>query len=419
MTAVALVALTMMVLLWSVFSSLLARWNVSGPMLFTATGILVTTAWGRSAVDVDAPSIHLLAEVTLALLLFSDAARVNLSALRRNLAVPVRLLGFGLPLSILLGTILAAWLFQDFTWALAGFVAATLAPTDAALSAQVINDQRVPMFTRRALNVESGLNDGLVTPVVVLTLAVVAGQLGHAAESSDTVIRPLLELGIGVGVGVVIGLGGAWLLVFAFRRGWTAVGGRRLAALATALASFSSALAFDGNAFVAAFVAGLAFGSSLPRDLPDRGGIGDLPELGGEFLALVVWFLFGAALVPLAVTYFSPWMLLYAFLSLTVIRMLPVALALIGTRQDRSTILFIGWFGPRGLASVVFALLAVEELGGSNVIGEALGTIVITVLFSVIGHGVTAAPFALLYARNKKDAGTDGAGPRARRQIQR
>ncbi|KQQ94212.1 hypothetical protein ASF62_08725 [Leifsonia sp. Leaf325] len=419
MTAIAIVALTMMVLLWSVFSSLLARWNVSGPMLFTATGILVTTTWGRGAVDVDAPSIHLLAEVTLALLLFSDAARVNLSALRKNLAVPVRLLGFGLPLSILIGTILAAWLFHDFTWALAGFVAASLAPTDAALSAQVINDQRVPMFARRALNVESGLNDGLVTPVVALTLAVVVGQLGHDTDTPATVIRPLFELGIGVGIGAVVGLGSAWLLVFAYRRGWTAVGGRRLAALAAALASFSSALALNGNAFVAAFVAGLAFGSLLPRDFPEREGISDLPELGGEFLALVVWFLFGAALVPLAFSYFSPWMLLYAVLSLTVVRMLPVALALIGTRQDRSTVLFIGWFGPRGLASVVFALLAVEEFGGPSVIGEALGTIVITVLLSVIAHGMTAAPFALLYGRNTHRSGLDEEGPRARHQIHR
>ena len=395
MTALAFAVLMILVLGWSVVSERLARWNITGPMVFT-----------------------LLAEVTLALLLFSDAARVNIGALRRSIGVPARLLGIGLPLTVILGTLAAAWIFKDFTWALAGFVAAALAPTDAALSAQLVNDKRIPIPVRRALNVESGLNDGIVTPVVIFTLAVVAGELGvTSGGQAETVVRPLVELGIGIVVGIAIGLGSAILIAFGSRRRWMLVGGRRLATLAAALSSYTVAVTLDGNGFIAAFVAGIAFGWSLPKDLAGAGDIEELPELVGEVLGLVVWFLFGAALVPVAFRYFSVWILLYAVLSLTVIRILPVALALLGTRQNRSTVLFVGWFGPRGLASVVFALLAVEQLGESAIVGEAVSAVTFTVLLSVILHGASAGPLGRLYARgNRADAGTEH-GPRSRRQI--
>ncbi|HUG51148.1 MAG TPA: cation:proton antiporter, partial [Terrimesophilobacter sp.] len=178
MTESSFAVLVLVVLGWAVVSDRLARWNITGPLVFTVAGFLLGNPdWGPLPIDVDAPSIHLLAELTLALLLFSDAARVNVSKLRRDIRVPARLLGIGLPLSVLLGALAAAWLFGDFTWALAGFVGAALAPTDAALSAQVINDERIPSRVRRDLNVESGLNDGIVTPIVVFTLAVAASQL--------------------------------------------------------------------------------------------------------------------------------------------------------------------------------------------------------------------------------------------------
>ena len=272
---------------------------------------------------------------------------------------------------------------------------------------------------RRALNVESGLNDGIVTPVVIFTLAVVAVELGlSGGDQAEIVVRPLVELGVGIVVGVAIGLGSAILIAFGSRRRWMLVGGRRLATLAAALCSYTLAVTLDGNGFIAAFVAGIAFGWSLPkRDSADASEIEELPELVGEVLGLVVWFLFGAALVPVALKYFSVWILLYAVLSLTVIRILPVALALLGTRQSRSTVLFVGWFGPRGLASVVFALLAVEQLGESAIVGEAVSAVTFTVLLSVILHGASAGPLGRLYARgNRADAGAEHE-PRSRRQI--
>ena len=390
--------------------------NITGALVFLVAGyVLGNPSWGPLAVDVDTPSIHVLAELTLALLLFSDAARVNMSQLRRDIYFPARLLGIGLPLSVIIGSLLAAWMFDDFSWALAGFVGATLAPTDAALSAQVINDERIPMRLRRALNVESGLNDGIATPIVVFTLAVAASQLGTTGHGASSEGGALLELAVGVLVGLAVGLGSAGVIAVGSRRHRIVTGGRRLATLAAALSSFALAVALDGNGFIAALVAGIAFGSALPADVAEVEDVAELPELLGELLALAVWFLFGAALVPVAQDYFSVSTLLYALLSLTVIRVVPVTVSLLGTGLDRWTVLFVGWFGPRGLASVVFALLALEELGESPVVGQAVAVVTLTVLLSVVLHGVSAGPLGSRYVL--QEAKDDPAGvPRSRRQ---
>ncbi|GAA1448835.1 cation:proton antiporter [Leifsonia poae] len=419
MSDLTLAVLAVLVLGWSVVSERLAKWNVTGPLFFTAAGFLLANdQWGLVPVEVDAPSVHALAEITLALLLFSDAARVNLSVLRRNLLVPSRLLGIGLPLTVILGSVTAALIFHDFTWALAGFVGAALAPTDAALSSQVINDASLPLSVRRALNVESGLNDGIVTPIVVFCLAVAAGQLGVSGdEHAEVVIRPLFELGLGIVVGTAIGFAAAGLIGLGSRFGWTQPGGRRLAALAAAVASFTVTITLDGNGFIAAFVAGITFGSALPRSIPDRDTLTELPELGGELLALVVWFFFGAVLVPLAFEHFSLTVLLYAFLSLTVLRILPVALALISTPDDRATVLFMGWFGPRGLASVVFALIAIEQLGTSDVVDTAIAAVTLTVLLSVVAHGISAGPLGRRFERREQDPANAEDAPRARKRA--
>jgi sodium/hydrogen antiporter len=403
-TESAFAVLVLLILLWAVASARLARWNITGPLVFTVAGYLLGNPdWGTLGIQVDAPTVHLLAELTLALVLFADASRVDLRQLRRDLRVPGRLLGIGLPLTVILGALLAAVLFGDFTWALAGFVGAALAPTDAALSAQVINDERIPERVRRELNVESGLNDGIVTPIVVFALAIAAGQSG-VAEGEVSGVSPLLELAVGVAVGVAIGVGTAGLIAFAVRRRWTLPGGRRIATLAAALAGFLVAVALHGNGFVAAFVAGIAYGAALPKDAAVLDEVGELPDLLGQVLALAVWFLFGAALAPIAFAHLSWATAAYAVLSLTVIRMLPVAIALLGTGLDRGTVLFMGWFGPRGLASVVFALLALEELGEAEVVGEAVSAVALTVLLSVVLHGVSAGPLGRRYALRHGDS---------------
>jgi NhaP-type Na+/H+ or K+/H+ antiporter len=403
MTEVSVAVVVVLVLGWAIFSGALARHYVTGPLVFTLAGYLLGNPdWGLLTVDVETESVHSLAEVTLVLVLFSDAARVNLTELRRDVSLPLRLLGIGLPLTLILGGVLAALIFGDFTWALAGFVGAALAPTDAALSAQVINDEHVPIRLRRALNVESGLNDGIVTPIVTFMLAVAASQLAIENGSESSVAGAALgDLALGVVSGLVFGLGGAALINLASRRNWLVGGGRRIATLAIAVGAFMVALAIGGNGFIAAFIAGISFGTVLDEEVTDVERAVELPELGGQLLALIVWFLFGATLLPIAFDHLNVSVIGFALLSLTLIRMLPVALSMIGSGLDRTGVLFLGWFGPRGIASVVFALLAIEELGlETPLVGEAVGVIALTVLFSVVLHGVSAGPAGRNYPQS-------------------
>lgn len=392
MSESAALVVALLVLGWATFSGLLGRHSVTGPFLFVVVGYLVANPdWGPVSVDIELEGLGVLAEITLALVLFSDASRINVGDLRRDLSLPVRLLGIGLPLSIALGGILAAVMFESFPWALAGFIGAALAPTDAALSVQVINDERVPSRLRRALNVESGLNDGIATPIVTFMLAVAASQLDLVTESPSAEAGAVLrELGVGVVAGLVLGGGGALLLTVTARRGWIGHGGRRIATLAIGLAAFEAALAMDGNGFIAAFVAGVTYGAMLKPDAADPEEAGELTELGGELLALVVWFIFGAVLLPIAIDHIELDVVVYALLSLTLVRMLPVALCMIGTGVERTEVAFLAWFGPRGLASVVFAILAVENLEGSLLLDDAVGVITMTIAFSVLLHGLTS-----------------------------
>ena len=401
-----------LVLIWAVVSGALARHDVTGPLVFTIAGYLLANPdWGPLTVNVDAASVHAIAEVTLALVLFSDAARVNLGELRRDIMIPARLLGIGLILSVVLGGLFANWIFGEFPWALAGFVGAALAPTDAALSVQVIDDERIPMRIRRALNVESGLNDGIATPIVVFMLAVAASQLGTVTEDvTFEAGKALLELSGGLVLGAVMGLAGAVLISEAARRHWIGTDSVRLATLAVAIAAFASALALDANGFIAAFAAGIAFSAGLDARVVHLEEAAELPQLGGELLALVVWFLFGATLVPVAFHNLDGLVVVYALASLTIVRMLPVMLSLVGARLDRPSVVFIGWFGPRGLASVVFALLAIEELGDtSSAVATAVATVTLTVLFSVFLHGITAGPGGRQYVQHElRHSATDG-----------
>jgi NhaP-type Na+/H+ or K+/H+ antiporter len=394
--------LALLVFGWATMSGALARHDITGPLVFALAGYLLANPdWGPLDLDVDGTAVHIVAEVTLALVLFSDAVRVNLAELRRDLSIPLRLLAIGLVLSVVLGSLVAGRMLIGLPWALAGFVGAALAPTDAALSVEVINDDHIPLRVRRALNVESGLNDGIATPIVVFMLAVAASQLDIVSESPSIEIGVALRaLGGGILTGIGVGIGGALVISTAARNGWMLGGARRLATLAVAVAAFVVALAFDANGFLAAFVAGIAFGAMLDEKVVDRETAIELPSLGGELLGLIVWFLFGATLVPLAIDDLDGRAVVYAVASLTIVRMLPVALSLLHSGLDRPSVVFIGWFGPRGLASVVFALLAIEELGATTTeVRRAVATVTWTVLMSVVLHGISARPGGRRYVR--------------------
>jgi NhaP-type Na+/H+ or K+/H+ antiporter len=261
----------------------------------------------------------------------------------------------------------------------------------------------VPRNVRELITVESGLNDGIVTPVVMFALA--GAVCADAASASGHVDAPgvwqaLAELGIGVVVGPAIGLAGGWLLRYARHRSWAAEEFAGIAVLALALVAYLGALAAHGNGFVAAFGAGLAFGAAAGSR--GRAELVFLEQASG-LVALLVWIAFGAIVVPIVVNGVDPLILAYEILSLTLVRMVPVALVSVGSGIDRTTVLFVGWFGPRGLASLVFALLALEELDeGAE---QAVAVIGVTVLLSVLAHGFSAAPLATRYGRSASRAG--------------
>ena len=376
---------------WGTLSARLERFDVTAPITFVLAGLLLTH--GPLAVLGVTPSNRLikdLAEFTLALVLFSDASRVGLHELRADSGLYLRLLGVALPLTIALGTVLALALAGTSIW-LALLVGAALAPTDAALGAGMMANSVVPARIRRLINVESGLNDGIATPFVSVALAGAATG-GHAAGHGPA--AAVAELAVGVLVGVAAGGAGGLLVNAARRRGWAAEGFGGSAVLGLAVCAYASAVAVHGNGFIAAFVAGLAFGTAGGR----RGEpLVPFVEETGALVSLLVWLAFGAvALVP-AMESLTWQMVLYAILSLTVVRMAPVLVALTGARLDWATSILVAWFGPRGLASVVFALLALEELGRPAA-GRAVAVITITVVLSIVAHGATAEPLATRYA---------------------
>jgi NhaP-type Na+/H+ or K+/H+ antiporter len=345
--------------------------------------------------------VLLLGEITLAIVLFTDAAGINLSALRQDEGVPLRLLGIGMPLTIALGTIIAALVLTDLTFWEAAIVGTVLAPTDAALGQAVVNNPRVPVHVRQALNVEAGLNDGLSVPFLALflTLAVAKEELQPA---SYWIRFALEQIGFGILVGVGLSLAGGWLLRWASRRGWMTGSSQRLALLLLAIIAWALADTVGGNGFIAAFIGGLVIGPTVER-------VGErlirFTEAEGHLLNLSVFFIFGA----LAVGVIQPLsfrVVLYALLSLTLIRMIPTAVSLIGTRLSGLSMLFMGWFGPRGLASLVLGLIVVAEaplLAG----GLIEQVVALTVLLSVLLHGVSAALLSTAYAHRVEKMAPD------------
>jgi len=399
----ALIVVAAAIFLWGAVSARLERADLTAPIVFTAIGAALAgldLVHAASAPEALKPLI----EITLVWVLFSDAARVRVQDLRRDLGAVLRLLAVGLPLTVLAGWGLASWLLPGLGVWLALLVGAALAPTDAALGVPVVTNSTVPSRVRRLITVESGLNDGIATPVVMLAIAGAAAALAGGGESPG-LDGALVELLVGVAVGVAVGFAGGWVLGWARRRGWAAEDFIGVAVLALALMAYLTALAVSGNGFVAAFCGGIAFGAAAgPRGPAELAFL----EQTGSAVSLLVWLAFGAIAVPIALDHLSWTLVLYAVLSLTVVRMVPVALALIGSGMDRDTVLFIGWFGPRGLASLVFALLALEAVGSAA--DEAVAVIAVTVLLSVLAHGVSAAPLAARYGKAASARGPEPGG---------
>jgi NhaP-type Na+/H+ or K+/H+ antiporter len=388
----ALPAVAVALLAYGAVSARLRSTPVSQAMVFVALGLLVG---GRVLDLVEAEVanrfVRLLAEATLTLVLFCDAVRVNLGRLRQESAVPGRLLGIGLPLTIVAGTAAGLALFPQLNLWTAAALATMLAPTDAALGLAVVTNPRLPSRIRQGLNVESGLNDGVCVPLLIIfvTIAQAEEALGHL-EPLKVIAE---EIGYGTIGGVVAGALGAWVLRRFAGQGWMEGTWRQITAVATALLAYTAAAALGGSGFIAAFTAGIVFRTVATNHAKEATF---LAEQTGELLNAVTFLLFGAVLLGPVLGELDWRIAAYALASLTLVRMLPVALAMVGTGAHRVTVGFLGWFGPRGLASIVFLLVLVE--GTELPERPLMAAVTWTVALSVYAHGLTAQPGANLYA---------------------
>ena len=374
------------VLAYALVSRRLETTPITGPMVFVGFGILLHgSGWEIFEMEMNEGAVRVLAEATLVLLLFTDAIRIDLYRLGTQLQLPARLLGIGLPLTVAGGTLLALMLLPGLNFWDAALVAAILSPTDAALGLAVVSNQRVPVRIRQALNVESGLNDGIMLPVITLFL-VLAAATGDIASPGDWSEFAAKQIGYGVLVGAAVGYSGGRLIHWFASRDWMDGAFRQLATLAVGVGAFAMAESIAGNGFVAAFVAGIAFGQAA-RD--ECQGAYDFAEDEGQLLALLTFLFFGVALAGPAIGELTWRIALYALLSLTVVRMVPVAVGLIGSGLKLPTVAYIGWFGPRGLASILFGLFILEEaeLAAGD---ELLLVVVSTVMASVFLHGASS-----------------------------
>ncbi len=395
MSTFAFALLALFVLGFGLISGRLERSMITPPMAFVGFGILLGPLLGVIHIELESEGTRLLAELTLILVLFTDAARIDLQGLKHEYNLPVRLLSFGLPLMILFGTFLATWIFPELGFGEAAVLSTILAPTDAALGQAVVSSPNVPVRVRQALNVESGLNDGICLPFLLIFLSLADVEMTASGESlSFWVIFTLRQVILGPIVGAAVGYVGGWLLTRSSDREWVTTSFQDLGALSLSLLAFALAELVGGNGFIAAFCAGLALGNGF------RAICSCLYEFGeaeGQLLILLTFTIYGAVMVAPALSALNLWIVLYGILSLTVLRILAVRLSLIPLQLQWETFLFLGWFGPRGVASVLYVLLILERSGLPH--RELIFTVVIfTILISVFAHGLSAFPAAQAYA---------------------
>ncbi|MDI9899126.1 cation:proton antiporter [Rhodococcus sp. IEGM 1409] len=393
-------AIAAILIAFSAISGRVAGTSLTAPIIFTAAGLLLgLRGAGLIEADVAGETVKLLAEVTLALVLFVDASRVDLSALRQQIAVPRRLLGIGLPLTIAAGFGIALLVFGDFAVPEALLLAVILAPTDAALGKAVVTLPGLPTRVRQGLNVESGLNDGICVPLFLIVFAIARAESG--AIGGGTALRLVGEqIGYGAAAGLVIGAIAAAVILLGARR-WTIDPlWRQIVPVAAAALAYTVAVPVGGSGFIAAFIGGLTFGTIRRRA---GGEVSHLIEELGDLSNSVTFTVFGALMLGPALGHLSWQVLVYAVASLTVVRLVPVAISLVGLHARIPTVAFLGWFGPRGLATIVFVILILEEPGELPHEDILLTTAIITIGLSVLVHGVTAAPLAARYSAWSKN----------------
>jgi NhaP-type Na+/H+ or K+/H+ antiporter len=382
------------ILLFGLVSGRIRRTVVTAPMFFVVFGFVLGGEGVQIlALGIENDTIEAIAELTLVLVLFADAARIDLRLLRKEQDIPVRLLTIGLTLTVVAGTAAGLALFPGLTFWEAAIVAVILTPTDAALAQVVISSRGLPARVRQALNVESGLNDGLAVPLLVLFLSLAGVAGGH--HQGNLIWFTVGQLTLGPAIGIGIGFVGSKLLSWSNRRGWIDEAFLRLSALGLAILAYAGAELAGGNGFIAAFAAGLTMGN-VARDVCST--LYNFAEAEGQLLILLTFVIFGSIILPGGLVGLTWAVVVYAALSLTAVRLLPVAISLVGKKLMWESVGLIGWFGPRGIASIIYLLVVVN---GSELAGESLIVTItaFTVAASVLLHGFTAAPLTGLYQR--------------------
>ena len=393
-----LAVLVVFAFIFSVVAGRIERSTITGPMVFIAFGVIAGPV-GLGILNMETTNVELrvVADLTLALVLFIDAANANLSTVRSHARIPVRMLLIGLPLCIILGVGVGMVVFPDVSLFELCILATMLAATDAALGKGVVTNKAVPARIREGLNMESGLNDGLCVPVLLVFLALATGSAGDSGSSELALKLVAQEIGIGLGVAVVFSLVGVKLISICWHRDWFTDVWLQIPVVTLALACFATAQTLHGSGYIAAFVGGLLFGHFEKEHTHKLVMAG---EGIAELLAMLTWVAFGEGAVGQYWARMTLDVVIYSLLSLTLIRMLPNVIALTGTGEKLETKLFLAWFGPRGLASIVFCIIVINaDLPSESVL---VSTVVCTVTLCVIAHGLTANAWAKGIARRLK-----------------
>ena len=367
------------------------------PIVYVLLGLLLSDmGLGVVSMSLNHEFVQIIAELTLVLVLATDASRINLRLVRKDHDLPMRLLAIGLPLTMFLGTVAAAVLFGGLMLGEAAVLGILLAPTDASLGQAVMSDPRVPLRIRQTLNIESGLNDGIAMPFLLLALALVSAE--EFGGLQQWVTLSMAQIGLGILAGVIVGFLGSHFVLWGKNSGWMSKNFEKISALVLALLGYGTAILIGGNGFVAAFVMGVTVGNLKGKKEMKR--LNDHVEIEVELLILLTFMIvFGAVMLPEALRHLDWRIVLYAILSLTLVRMLPVWISMLGEKVRPVTVNFLGWFGPRGTASILYLFLVLEieeDLPGWPVIYSAA---LFTVFLSVILHGISAAPAARWYGK--------------------
>ena len=388
-----LAVLALFAFIFSVIAGRVERSTVSGPIVFIVFGLIAgPVGFGFLDMDINSTQLRVIADFTLALVLFIDAASADLSVLRSHAKIPRRMLLIGLPLCIALGIGAGVVIFPNVSLFEICILATMLAATDAALGKGVVTNKAVPARIREGLNAESGLNDGMCVPVLLVFLALATGSAGGGHDDGGMSLALQLvarEIGVGIAVAVVFVSIGIKLIAISSKRGWFTDIWVQIPVVALALACFAAAQTLHGSGYIAAFVGGLLFGH-LSREHTHKLVLGG--EGIAELLAMLTWIIFGAVAIGQSWPGMTADVVIYSLLSLTVIRMLPVVIALTGSGEKLETKLFLAWFGPRGLATIVFFIIvANEHLPAESIIKHV---VVCTITLCVVAHGITANAWA-------------------------